>query len=268
MANSQHWIRFRQPGGPTGFGTLDGETIAVYEGEMFGRPVRGAQTLALADVEVLTPSQPSKLVGLVNNFRALLTKLNQPVPAEPLYFLKSPSSFMAAGGTIEQPQFYSGRVIFEGELGIVIGKRCKDVDEGAALSYVFGYTCVNDVTGFDVLNKDPQFAQWTRAKSYDTFGIFGPTIATGIDPSALSVRTILNGEERQNYPISDMVFQPSRLVSLISRDMTLLPGDVIACGTSVGAGKMPPGSTIEISIEGIGTLRNTFAGIMPAVGTK
>jgi len=267
MANVQHWIRFRHAG-LIGFGTLEGDAIAVYDGAMFERPARGTQTLALADVEILTPAEPSKMIGLVNNFRALLTKLNQPVPEEPLYFLKSPTAFMAAGGTIEQPQFYSGRVVFEGELGIVIGRRCKDVDETSALSYVFGYTCVNDVTGFDVLNKDPQFAQWTRAKSYDTFGIFGPTIATGIDPAGVSVRTILNGEERQNYPISDMVFQPARLVSLISRDMTLLPGDVIACGTSVGAGKMAPGSTVEIAIEGIGSLRNTFAGVPAAAVAK
>jgi len=243
---------------------LSGDTITVYDGEMFASPKRAGTTVPLGDVTLLTPCEPSKMVGLVNNLRALLAKLNQPVPEEPLYFLKAPSSFMAAGGAIEQPQFYSGRVVFEGELGIVIGKRCKDVDEASAPEYVFGYTCVNDVTGFDVLNKDPQFAQWTRAKSYDTFGIFGPTIATGIDPSGLSVRTILNGEERQNYPVSDMVFEPARLVSLISRDMTLLPGDVIACGTSVGAGKIPPGSTIEVSIEGIGTLRNTFGG-KPAV---
>jgi 2-keto-4-pentenoate hydratase/2-oxohepta-3-ene-1,7-dioic acid hydratase in catechol pathway len=267
MTERLHWVRFRHDG-RTGFGTLSGDAITVYDGEMFAQPKRTDKTVALGGVTLLTPSEPSKMVGLVNNFRALLTKLNQPVPEEPLYFLKAPSAFMAAGGAIEQPQFYSGRVVFEGELGIVIGKRCKDVAEAAALSHVFGYTCVNDVTGFDVLNKDPQFAQWTRAKSYDTFGIFGPTIATGIDPSALSVRTILNGEERQNYPISDMVFQPARLVSLISRDMTLLPGDVIACGTSVGAGKMPPGSTIEISIEGVGALRNTFAGVIAAVGTK
>jgi 2-keto-4-pentenoate hydratase/2-oxohepta-3-ene-1,7-dioic acid hydratase in catechol pathway len=264
---SLHWVRFAH-GGSTGFGTLSGNAIAVHDGDMFGVAKPTGASVALDDVTLLTPCEPSKMVGLVNNFRALLTKLNQPVPEEPLYFIKSSSSFMAAGGAIQQPQFYSGRVIFEGELGIVIGKRCKDVDEASALSYVLGYTCVNDVTGFDVLNKDPQFAQWTRAKSYDTFGIFGPSIVTGVDPSGLSVRTILNGEERQNYPIADMVFQPARLVSLISRDMTLLPGDVIACGTSVGAGKMPPGSSIEISIEGIGSLRNTFAGVPAAAVAK
>jgi 2-keto-4-pentenoate hydratase/2-oxohepta-3-ene-1,7-dioic acid hydratase in catechol pathway len=256
---AQHWIRYRAQE-KIGFGTLDGETIAVHEGSMFERPARTSKTLKIGEVEVLAPTEPSKMIGLVNNFHALLTKLGQPVPEEPLYFLKAPSAFMGPGGTIEQPKFYSGRVVFEGELGIVIGKRCKDVDEAEALSYVLGYTCVNDVTGFDVLNKDPQFAQWARAKSYDGFGIFGPVVASGIDPARLTIRSVLAGEERQNYPVSDMVFGPARLVSAISRDMTLLPGDVIACGTSVGAGRMKPASTIEIVIDGIGTLSNTFAG--------
>jgi 2-keto-4-pentenoate hydratase/2-oxohepta-3-ene-1,7-dioic acid hydratase in catechol pathway len=259
MAEKQNWVRYRHQG-EIGFGTFEGDSIAVHEGSMFERPSRTGRSLGLADVELLAPAEPSKMIGLVNNFHALLTKLNQPVPEEPLYFLKAPSAFMGPGGTIEQPKFYSGRVVFEGELGIVIGKRCKDVGEAEALSYVLGYTCVNDVTGFDVLNKDPQFAQWARAKSYDTFGIFGPVIATGLDPGTLTVRSILAGEERQNYPVSDMVFGPARLVSLLSRDMTLLPGDVIACGTSVGAGRMKPGGAIEISIEGIGVLSNTFAG--------
>jgi 2-keto-4-pentenoate hydratase/2-oxohepta-3-ene-1,7-dioic acid hydratase in catechol pathway len=263
MADSQHWVRFEHQR-RVGFGRLRDETIAVFEGDIFESPSATSQTLALDAVRILTPTVPSKMIGLVNNFRALLTKLNVPVPNEPLYFLKSPSSFLAAGEVIEQPLHYAGRVVFEGELGIVIGKRCKNVDEASALEYVFGYTCVNDVTGFDVLNKDPQFAQWTRAKSYDTFGVFGPVIATGLDPAQLTIRTILNGEERQNYSIADMVFQPAQLVSLLSRDMTLLPGDVIACGTSVGAGKMNPGSTIEIAIDGIGILRNRYEGVIAA----
>jgi 2-keto-4-pentenoate hydratase/2-oxohepta-3-ene-1,7-dioic acid hydratase in catechol pathway len=260
MADSQFWVRFEHQG-TTGFGTLRDGTIATFSGDMFGAPEPTGRTVSLDAVKLLTPAEPSKMIGLVNNFRALLTKLNVAVPEEPLYFLKSPSSFLAAGEVIEQPLHYSGRVVFEGELGIVIGKRCKNVDEASALDYVFGYTCVNDVTGFDVLNKDPQFAQWTRSKSYDTFGVFGPAIATGIDPTQLSIRTILNGDERQNYSIADMVFAPAQLVALLSRDMTLLPGDVIACGTSVGAGKMNPGSTIEIAIDGIGTLRNRYEGV-------
>ena len=255
---AEKWVRFRH-GGAVACGTLEGKAITVYEGSPFGGATRTNRTLALPDVEVLAPSEPSKMIGLVNNFHALLAKLNQPVPEDPLYFLKAPSSFMGNGKTIEQPKSYTGRVVFEAELGIVIGKHCKDVAETDALSYVFGYTCVNDVTAFDVLNKDPQFAQWARAKSYDGFGIFGPVVATGLDPSALTVRAVLAGEERQRYSIGDMVFSPASLVSRLSRDMTLLPGDVIACGTSVGAGRMKPGNTIEVVIEGIGTLVNTFA---------
>ena len=124
---------------------------------------------------------------------------------------------------------------------------------------IFGYTCVNDVTAADIIQKDPTFPQWARAKSFDGFGPFGPVIATNVRPEQLWVRTILNGEERQRYPISDMVFPAATLVSRISHDMTLLPGDVICCGTSLGVGTIKgQRSTIEIEIAGIGTLRNEF----------
>jgi len=123
---------------------------------------------------------------------------------------------------------------------------------------VFGYTCANDVTVADILNRDASFAQWVRAKGFDTFCPMGPVVATGLDPATLVVTTVLNGEERQNYPISDMRFSVQQLVSLISQDMTLNPGDVILCGTSVGVGSMKPGSLVEIGIEGIGTLSNRF----------
>jgi 2-keto-4-pentenoate hydratase/2-oxohepta-3-ene-1,7-dioic acid hydratase in catechol pathway len=149
-------------------------------------------------------------------------------------------------------------VVYEGELGIVIGKRCTAVAVADAPGYIFGYTCINDVTAAEILNKDATFAQWSRAKSFDTFGVFGPVIATGLDPSALVVRTILNGQERQNYPVADMIFSPLQLVSLISQDMTLEAGDVIACGTSVGVGSMKPGSSVSIVIDGIGTLSNRY----------
>jgi len=172
--------------------------------------------------------------------------------------LKSSNSFLAHGETIRKPRSYDGKVIYEGELGIVIGKTCKEVSEADAPRFVFGYTCVNDVTSAEIINRDPLFAQWCRAKSFDTFGVFGPVIATGLDPATLTVKTILNGQERQNYPIADMIFPPAKLVSLISRDLTLYPGDVIACGTSIGVGSMKPGSTVEVTIEGIGTLRNRY----------
>jgi len=156
------------------------------------------------------------------------------------------------------PASYSGKVVYEGELGVVIGKRATNVSEADAAQYIFGYTCINDVTAAEIIQKDPSFAQWTRAKSFDTFGVFGPVIATDVDPLGLSVKTLLDGKERQNYPVSDMCFKPAQIVSLISRDMTLYPGDVICCGTSVGVGSMKPGSKIEIVIDGIGTLSNEY----------
>ncbi|MGB6949835.1 MAG: fumarylacetoacetate hydrolase family protein, partial [Methyloceanibacter sp.] len=125
--------------------------------------------------------------------------------------------------------------------------------------HIFGYTCINDVTAAEIIGKDPTFAQWTRAKSFNGFGVFGPVIATDLDPMGLRIKTVLNGEVRQDYPVSDMVFPPAMLVSLISRDMTLLPGDVIACGTSIGVGAMKePSNTVEVTIDGVGTLRNIF----------
>jgi 2-keto-4-pentenoate hydratase/2-oxohepta-3-ene-1,7-dioic acid hydratase in catechol pathway len=149
-------------------------------------------------------------------------------------------------------------VVFEGELGVVIGKPCRNVSETEADQYVFGYTCVNDVTARQILRSDPSFPQWSRAKSFDSFGPFGPLIATGLEPDALTVRTLVNGEEKQNYPVADMFFRPRAIVSLLSRDMTLMPGDIIACGTSLGAGPIQEGDLVEIEIEGVGRLSNRF----------
>jgi len=252
-----HWIRYAH-GGSAGFGALEGERIKVHSGDMFNRPQPTGATLELKGIEVLTPTVPGKMVALWNNFHALAAKLGNPVPPEPLYFLKGNSSFLAAGKTIRAPKSYSGKVVYEGELGIVIGKTCHEVSEAAAPECIFGYTCINDVTAAELINRDATFAQWTRAKSFDTFGVFGPVVATGLDPMKLSIKTILNDQERQNYPVSDMVFPPVKLVSLVSQDMTLEPGDVIACGTSVGVGSMRPGSTVSIVIDGIGTLTNRF----------
>ena len=240
------------------FGTLDGDTVRLHAGDMFAYPRPTGESISLGAAKLLTPTTPSKMVALVDNYRALVAKLNHSVPAEPLYFLKGNNSFLAHGETIRAPKSYAGKVIYEGELGVVIGKRCCAVAEADAASYIFGYTCINDVTAIDIINKDAGFAQWTRAKSFDTFGVFGPVVATDVDPARLVVKTILNDQERQNYPVSDIIFSPARLVSLVSHDMTLEAGDVIACGTSVGVGSMKPGSTVSVVIDGIGTLTNRF----------
>ncbi|MDP3669904.1 MAG: fumarylacetoacetate hydrolase family protein [Telluria sp.] len=250
------WVRFEHAS-KIGFGTLAGTLVHEHAGDMFGEPQATGNVLALSDVRLLSPTAPSKVIAMWNNFHALAAKLNLADPAEPLYLLKSPNSFAAHGELIRQPRC-GGKVVFEGELGIVIGKTCSGVAEAEALAHVFGYTCGNDVTVADILNRDASFAQWTRAKGFDTFCPMGPVVATGLDPTTLTVTTTLNGEVRQNYPISDMRFSVQKLVSLISLDMTLYPGDVILCGTSVGVGSMKPDSVVEVEIGGVGKLVNRF----------
>jgi 2-keto-4-pentenoate hydratase/2-oxohepta-3-ene-1,7-dioic acid hydratase in catechol pathway len=257
MTTSRRWVRFEQQGS-SGFGTLEGASVAVHEGDMFGQSRPTGRQLALADAKLLMPVRPGKVLALWNNYLALATKLGLADPAEPLYFMKAPSSYLNPGETIIAPPG-QGKVVFEGELAIVIGKRAKAVSEAVALEHVFGYTCCNDVTAAEVLNRDSSFAQWVRAKGYDSFCPLGPCIATGLDPSTLVVKTWLDGKLRQDYPVADIRFSVPRLVSLISHDMTLEPGDVILCGTSLGVGSMKPGSTVEIEIEGIGKLSNRFA---------
>ena len=252
------WLRFER-NGTAGFGTLDGRVIAVHQGDMFEAPTPTGEHVALDSVRLLAPAQPSKMIALWNNFRALGAKLGLTEPEEPLFFIKAASSYAGPDATVHRPAGYTGKVVFEGELAIVIGATCRDVSPDEAKAAIFGYTCVNDITASDVLSKDPSFMQWTRAKSFDGFSPFGPVIATGLQPEELVVRTVLNGAERQNYPIADMVFPAATLVSLLSRSMTLLPGDVICCGTSLGVGVMrEPSNTVEVTIDGIGTLRNQY----------
>jgi 2-keto-4-pentenoate hydratase/2-oxohepta-3-ene-1,7-dioic acid hydratase in catechol pathway len=252
------WVRCRQ-GSRTVFGELAGERVRIHAGDLFGAHAPTGEEIGLAETRLLPPCQPGKLLGLWNNFHERAAAEGLPRPAHPLYFTKTDNCYLAGGETIRRPAGYDGPVVFEGELGIVIGAECRDVAEHEADRHIFGYTCVNDVTARAILRSDPSFPQWVRAKSFDTFGVFGPVIASGLDPDALRVRTLLDGIEKQNYPVADMFFSPRQIVSRLSRDMTLYPGDVIACGTSVGTDAMPAGCTIEVCIEGIGTLRNRFA---------
>lgn len=251
------WIRFAHQGRPA-FGLLENDDILVHEGDLFAEPVATGSRVPLSGVTVLPPCVPGKMICLWNNYRALAAKLGQSIPDEPLWFIKAGSALHPHGQPIRTPAGYGGKVVYEAELGIVIGKQCRSVSEEEAATRIFGFTCVNDVTAIDILKRDVTFDQWSRSKSFDTFGVLGPVIATGLDPMGLQIRLYLNDQERQNYPVSDMVFPPARLVSLLSRDVTLEPGDVIACGTSVGVGSMKPGSTVRVVIDGIGELVNTF----------
>mgnify|MGYP000084144907 CR=1 FL=1 len=251
------WMRFRA-GGVERFGVLAGDKVQAWQGEMFGEKQVSGEGFALDAIEWLTPTRPSKMIGLWNNFRAAAEKNGNAIPPEPLYFIKGANSYCAHGQPILAPTSHDGRVVYEGELAVVIGKRAKAVSVADAPAHIFGYSCANDVTAPELLKRDESFAQWTRAKSFDTFGVFGPVIETDFDPAGGELVTLLNGRERQRYPFADMIFNPAQLVSLISQDMTLEPGDVILCGTSLGAMPMKPGSTVEVIIEGIGKLANEY----------
>jgi 2-keto-4-pentenoate hydratase/2-oxohepta-3-ene-1,7-dioic acid hydratase in catechol pathway len=251
------WVRFAIDDS-VHFGVLEETNISEHEGDQFGANVRTDRTFGVDEVTLLAPCMPSKIVALWNNFHALAEKQGNAIPTSPLYFIKPSSCVIGPEAAIEKPSSYDGKIFFEGELGIVIGKSCHLVEESEAASSIHGYTCVNDVTAMKLIHEDEDFQQWTRAKSFDTFGALGPCIADVEDPTTLSVKTLLNGRERQNYPISDMIIPPAQLVSLISQDMTLLPGDVIACGTSLGVLPMKPGTLVEVVIDGIGTLRNRY----------
>jgi 2-keto-4-pentenoate hydratase/2-oxohepta-3-ene-1,7-dioic acid hydratase in catechol pathway len=253
------WARFRSNDGRIGFGAFEGGQIAEYEGDMFGAPRPAGRILARGEFTLESPCTPSKIVALWNNFHALRLKLGKAVPAHPMFLIKPGTSVIGPNTPIRRPTGYTGKIAYEGELGIVIGKLCKDVPLSEAGDRIFGYTCVNDVTASAVLDENPDFAQWCRSKGYDTFGCLGPVITTGLEWSRLSVITRLDGVERQNYPLSDMILPPEELVSRISHDMSLLPGDVIACGTSVGIGSIKEGCAVEVEIGGVGSLVNVLS---------
>jgi 2-keto-4-pentenoate hydratase/2-oxohepta-3-ene-1,7-dioic acid hydratase in catechol pathway len=253
------WIRFRNAHNQTGFGVLENRRITQYDGDMLGETTPGAKVLSLDDVTLLSPCVPTKVVALWNNFRTLSEKLGKAAPAHPLFLIKPPTSVIGHGEPIQRPKSYSGKIAYEGELAIVIGKRCSNISVDEANDHIFGYSCINDVTAGELLNEDPNFAQWCRAKGFDTFSCIGPAIQRDFDWRNAHVVTRLDDVERQNYPLADMIFSPAEQVSLISQDMTLMPGDVIACGTSIGIGSIKDGSTVEVSIEGIGVLSNTLS---------
>ena len=255
------WIGFtRENGHGQGgreLGRLDGDSIEVCAGDIFASPSPTGERIALAGVTLDLPCRPSKVIALWNNFHAAAEKQGLATPAAPLIFIKPPNTYAPSDAAIAIPQA-AGRVLYEGELGVVIGRRARDVPEEDAASYIGGYTCVNDVTALAILKADDSFAQWTRSKGFDGFCPFGPVIATDLDFAAATLRTLVNGRERQSYPLADMMMPPARLVAMLSQGMTLEPGDIIACGTSLGAGPIPKGATVEVVVDGIGTLSNRF----------
>ena len=234
------------------YGILNGAVIQGIEGTPFGELRQSSRRYKLGEVKLLPPCSPSKIVALGLNYHSHAEELKLPIPPEPLLFLKPSTAVIGPEDNIVYPHS-SEQVDYEGELGVVIKRQAYRVPPEKALEHALGYTCFNDVTARDLQRKDKQ---WTRAKGFDTFAAIGPCIETELDPGNADIETYLNGELKQQVNTSDLIFPIPRLISFISHIMTLLPGDVIATGTPSGIGPMHPGDTIEIRIEGIGTLRN------------
>ena len=234
---------------------MEGTGVAPLPADYNFGPVEDSKEdlFALDEVTLLAPVVPSKVVCVGRNYREHAAELGNKMPDEPLLFLKAPSAVIATDERIVLPEA-SQQVEHEGELGVVIGRTARNIaSSDDPLAYVFGYTCVNDVTARDLQRKDVQF---TRGKSFDTFCPVGPWIETQVDPANVSVETRLNGEVKQKGNTADMAFPVAFLIRYISDIMTLYPGDLIATGTPAGVSRMKRGDTVEVEIAGIGVLRN------------
>jgi 2-keto-4-pentenoate hydratase/2-oxohepta-3-ene-1,7-dioic acid hydratase in catechol pathway len=243
------------------FGVVEGEpdagpgatTVAEIDGHPFGEITLTGQRWAVADVRLLSPILPSKVVCVGRNYADHAAEHDAPVPTEPLIFLKPSTSVIGPQDAIRLPP-QSRRVEHEAELAVVIGPPgARRVDRAGAAQAIFGYTCANDVTARDLQHSD---GQWTRAKGFDSFCPLGPWISTGTDVGDLEVRCEVNEEVRQLGRTKDMVFDPATIVSYISHVMTLLPGDVVLTGTPAGVSPLVAGDTVSVRIEGLGELSN------------
>jgi 2-keto-4-pentenoate hydratase/2-oxohepta-3-ene-1,7-dioic acid hydratase in catechol pathway len=234
------------------YGWLLGDKVGEIGGNVFGRFRRMEAETPLADVRLLAPSQPGKIICVGRNYIEHAKELGNEVPKVPLIFLKPPSSILNPNDPILLPQ-QSTQVEHEGELCVVIGKRGRHILAGNAKKYILGYTIGNDVTARDLQRTDDQ---WTRAKGFDTFCPFGPWIDTDFDPADSVVTCRVNGQMRQMASTRDMVFNVGTLISYISSVMTLEPGDLIFTGTPAGVGELKNGDEVVVEIEGLGLLKN------------
>jgi 2-keto-4-pentenoate hydratase/2-oxohepta-3-ene-1,7-dioic acid hydratase in catechol pathway len=234
-------------------GAISGETVRQISGDMLGKWEETKRSWPLADVKLLPPVVPSKIVCLGRNYLDHAAEFNNPAPKQPIIFLKPPSSLLAPEDPIELlPEVQ--RIDFEGELAVIISRECRQLRDDADLRpYIAGYTLLNDVSARDYQALDKQ---WTRAKSFDTFCPLGPVIETDFDITHGIIETLLNGVRKQHAPLTAMLFPVDVIIPWVSRVMTLLPGDVIATGTPAGVGPMKAGDVVEVVVPGIGTLRN------------
>ncbi len=244
-------VRFRF-GDRIATGVLAGGEVQPLQGTFFEAPVPTVEAIPADDVRLLAPVLPSKVVAVGRNYAEHAKEMDEPVPDEPLTFLKPSTSVIGPGDPIVYPPI-SERMDYEGELAVVIGRLAHRLSLDNAVLAILGYTCANDVTLRDLQAKD---GQWTRAKGFDTSCPLGPWIETDVDPADLELTTRVNGEVRQQARTSDLTFGPAGLVAFVSAYMTLLPGDVILTGTPAGIGPLQPGDRVEVEIEGIGSLSN------------
>ena len=253
--SATQYVLIRHDDQTTTWARLDGSEVTPLDGAPWAGGKPSGEKRPRAGLRFAAPARPSKIVCVGGNYKAHAKELGNDVPAEPLLFFKPPSSLLDPDGTVELPP-ESTRVEHEGELAVVIGKRCRRTSPETAIGHVFGYTVACDVTARDLQKKD---GQWTRAKGFDTFCPLGPEIVSGVDPSALSVRVTVNGELRQNGNTRDMVFDVATLVSYISNVMTLEAGDLILTGTPEGVGPLAYADRVRIEIAGIGSLEHGVA---------
>ena len=231
---------------------VDGELFRLH-GDFFGSPSFDKKATPFKGLRTLTPVSPSKVIAVGLNYADHARETGKPLPKEPLFWLKAPTSLIPDGGKVEIP-FATHRTDFEAELAVVIGRRVRNVTPAAAARYIFGYTSSQDISDRTIQNAE---SQWARAKSFDTFTPLGPYVETKIDPHDLTIQLFQNGQLRQNSNTSQLIFNCFHLVSFISTNMTLLPGDVILTGTPSGVGAIDSGDRLEVRIQGLAPLVNT-----------
>ena len=238
--------------GEVGFGILEGETVAAISPHPFGAFEYTGEPLPAAEVRLLAPVLPSKVVAIGRNYAEHAREQGAEVPADPVIFLKPSTSVIGPDDPVVRPEGV-GQVDYEGELAVIVGKLVRRLEPADAIQAVFGFTCANDVTARDLQNSD---GQWTRAKGFDTFCPLGPWIETDLDSSDLAISTLVNGEVKQQARTSQLERGVADLLAFVSRVMTLLPGDVLLTGTPAGVGPLEAGDRVEVEVEGIGVLAN------------
>ncbi|BCV24604.1 fumarylacetoacetate hydrolase family protein [Gelria sp. Kuro-4] len=245
------FLRFQVGDSPARHGLLEGDKVVALAGSIYGAWHRTQEEFQFSAVKLLAPCEPSKIICVGTNYQAVLAAKGQSAPMEPVIFLKPPSTVVGPEEAIRYPRGVQ-KLGYEVELAVVIKDQVKNASPEKALQHVLGYTIANDITAKDFMTGGP----WTKGKCFDTFLPLGPYIVTDIDPNNAGIKSVLNGQVTQDSNTADMVFKVADIIAYVSSIMTLCPGDVISTGTPPGAGLLKPGDVVELSITGLGTLRN------------